>query len=93
MVWDYQSGEDGLDVLRTALMAPDGTANSTETERWTVLSEDRHPAFTGIVDRANAYRVKVPPHQPERALFVVGTVYNQRDFGTRGVVWLEQSWE
>lgn len=91
--WSYSDGEDGLDILSTCLIrAPTPDAASADQE---VLSVDEHAAFTGGVQRANRYRliVKEAPGRPERRLFIVGQVYNQRTFNTAGNVWLRQGWE
>ncbi|PIY45807.1 MAG: hypothetical protein COZ06_19015, partial [Armatimonadetes bacterium CG_4_10_14_3_um_filter_66_18] len=53
---------------------------------------DEHHAFTGAADRDNRYHLKVEQLQPNTRYFVVGLVYNQREFDTVGDVWLRQAW-
>lgn len=89
--WDYTRGQDGLDITSTGIFTTRSTTK--EPNDLAPLSVDEHHGFTGAGDRHNRYRVRLEKHDPSLCYFVVGMVYNQRDFGTYGNVWLRRSWD
>jgi len=89
--WDYTRGQDGLDITSTGLFTTRSIGKTPDD--LTPLSVDKHHGFTGGADRHNRYRVRLEKLDPSLRYFVVGMVYNQRDFSTSGSVWLRRSWD
>ena len=82
--WDYTRGQDGLDILSTSLCtSPTGDAGDM-----TPVATDEHHAFTGAGDRDNRYMLVLDQVTAGARYFVVGTVFDQRDFDTYGDVWM-----
>jgi hypothetical protein len=88
--WDYTRGQDGLDIVSTGLYQSSSAAKQPDDLAPVVV--DEHHAFTGAADRDNRYRLTVEHLRPNARYFVVGLVYNQREFDTFGDVWLRQGW-
>ena len=89
--WDYTRGQDGLDVTSTGLSW--STSQKKTPDDLRPVAVDEHHAFTGANDRANRYRLVVEGYEPGRRYFLIGMVYNQREFTTFGDVWLRLAWE
>ncbi len=89
--WDYTRGADGLDIVATSLCG--SSATEAVPADLTPVSTDEHHAFTGAADRHNRYTLTADKPVPGTRYFIVGTVYNQRDFETYGTVWLLRDWE
>ena len=80
-----------IDITSTGLFTTRSSAKTPDD--LTPLSVDEHHGFTGAGDRHNRYRVRLEKLDPSLRYFVVGMVYNQRDFSTSGSVWLRRSWD
>ena len=88
--WDYTRGQDGLDIVATGLYR--SSSQEKVPDAMTPVTVDEHHAFTGAGDRDNRYTLELEQIEPGVRLFIIGTVYNQREFDTTGDVWLRQDW-
>jgi len=89
--WDYTRGSDGLSIASTGLY---WTASTDELpDDLKPVSVDEHPGFTGGADRNNHYKLTLRERRPDHRYFIVGVVYDQRDFDTSGDVWLKHYWD
>jgi hypothetical protein len=70
VTFNYQKGSHRMDVLKVSLLDPAGK----------ILSEDRHPGFTGTASRDNTYRLVPPPGATAGVLRVrIGGLPEQTD--------------
>ena len=84
VVWDYLDGADGLAILSTGLYTTD--APDAKPEDLKPLAVDEHDGFTGGGDSKNVYTLALSAYEKGRRYFVVGQVYDERDFDTFGQV-------
>ncbi len=84
VVWDYLDGADGLSTLSTGLYS--STAAEETPAELTPLALDEHEGFTGGGDTRSVYTLTLKEYDPQRRYFLVGLVYNMREFDTFGQV-------
>jgi hypothetical protein len=80
VLWDYTMGADALSILSTGLYS------GTSKEDIHPIMVDEHPGVTGAGDNENTYRLHLDNYNPELRYFIVGSIYNTREFDTFGQV-------
>jgi hypothetical protein len=89
VVWQYLDGADGLFILSTGLYTADIADPGPEALRPLVV--DEHPGFTGGGNSANVYSLTLEEHDPARRYYVLGVVYDEREFDTYGHVLMRET--
>ncbi len=80
VLWDYTMGADALSIISTGLYSG---ANKEDIHP---IMIDEHPGVTGAGDNENTYRLYLDNYNPELRYFIVGSIYNTREFDTFGQV-------
>jgi len=85
VLWDYTMGADALSMLSTGLYS------GTSKEDMHPIVIDEHPGVTGAGDSENTYRLHLDNYSSELHYYIVGSIYNMRDFDTFGQVLLTKT--
>jgi hypothetical protein len=88
VVWQYLDGADGLSILSTGLYTSE--VASPQPADLKPVAVDEHKGFTGGGNSGNVYTLPLPVPEAGRRYFIVGVVYDERDFDTFGHVLLRK---
>jgi hypothetical protein len=87
VTWQYLDGADGLSILSAGLYTADAAQPKPEDLKPVVV--DQHEGFTGGGNSGNVYNLQLTAYDPARRYFVMGLVYDEREFDTFGNVLLQ----
>lgn len=88
VIWQYLDGADGLFILSTGLYTADAAEPGPDDLKPLVV--DTHDGFTGGGNSRNVYTLALPDYDAQRRTYVMGVVYDEREFDTFGHVLLRK---
>jgi len=88
VIWQYLDGADGLFILSTGLYTADAASAGPDDLKPLVV--DEHDGFTGGGNSRNVYTLALPDYDAQKRYYVMGVVYDEREFDTFGHVLLRR---